>query len=161
MSNTLWQITDELAHLYDMLLAAEESGEVSEELCFALDNTEAELDRKAEGYASVVRKLMAVGTMYQLQAKAFQQAAAQQFNAADRLRNRILDAMQLLDAKKIGPFTRCKNGGLQPLDVHGPVPDEFTRPVPDNDKIRQALERGQELNFALLAERGEHIRLKP
>lgn len=160
MSMTLWQLTDELVHLEQLLLESED-GEVSPELEHALLNIEAELDRKADAYGHVIRKLMAHGDMYNLQAKKFQAAAAEQYNAADRLRSRILQAMQHLDAKKIGPFSRCKNGGLQPLDVHGPVPEDFTRPVPDNDKIRKALEAGQDLDFAILAERGEHIRLKP
>jgi hypothetical protein len=59
-------------------------------------------------------------------------------------------------------FSVCKNGGKQPLEITGEVPDNFKRVVyeTDTEKIRTALENGEQLDFAHLEERGEHLRIK-
>ena len=57
-----------------------------------------------------------------------------------------------------------KNGGERPLRLTAEVPDKFThtvsKVVPDQDKIRKALDSNQTLPFAEYGERGTHIRLK-
>ena len=59
-------------------------------------------------------------------------------------------------------FTVCKNGGKQGVNIFAEVPDNFQRVIyePDTDKIRDALEAGEDLPFAKLLERGEHVRIK-
>ena len=62
-------------------------------------------------------------------------------------------------------FTVCKNGGKQPIEVTADVydiPQEYCIfiPKPNTDVIRKALESGQELEFAHLKERDEHLRIK-
>lgn len=62
-------------------------------------------------------------------------------------------------------FSVCKNGGKQPIEITADVYDipkeycVFTQ-KPDTFVIRRALESGQELEFAHLKERGEHIKIK-
>ena len=59
-------------------------------------------------------------------------------------------------------FNIAKNGGKQTLTIDGEVPQEYTKTIIENDtdKIRQALEAGQELPFAHLEPRGESLRIK-
>lgn len=54
----------------------------------------------------------------------------------------------------------CKNGGEPPMQIIGAVPDEYKKLVEDNVKIREALKSGKTLDFAILGERGEHLRIK-
>ena len=58
------------------------------------------------------------------------------------------------------------NGGKQPLrfdnTAPGDLPTRFQRTIiePDKDAIRAALEAGEEISFAYLAERENHLRIK-
>ena len=55
----------------------------------------------------------------------------------------------------------CNNGGQLPMKVTGDVPNNFQKVIlePDNKKIREALEKGENLGFAHLEERGKHLRI--
>ena len=62
-------------------------------------------------------------------------------------------------------FSVCKNGGKQSIELTADIydiPVEYCIfiPKPNADAIRKALEDGQELEFARLKERGEHLRIK-
>ena len=59
-------------------------------------------------------------------------------------------------------FNIAKNGGKQQLTIDGDVPKEYTRTITENDidKIRQALENGENLPFAYLEPRGESLRIR-
>ena len=59
-------------------------------------------------------------------------------------------------------FIVCKNGGKQPMEITGDVPDNYKRVVyeTDTEKIRKELEAGATLPFAHLEECGEHLRIK-
>jgi hypothetical protein len=88
-------------------------------------------------------------------------------NNDKRMRDVLLLVMRdTLNQRKIQTdlhtFTICKNGGKQGVDIFAEVPDSFQRIIyePDTDKIREALENGEDLPFARLRERGEHVRIK-
>ena len=59
-------------------------------------------------------------------------------------------------------FSIVGNGGKQTLTIDGEVPEEYTKTKIENDteKIRTALEAGQELPFAHLEPRGESLRIR-
>ena len=59
-------------------------------------------------------------------------------------------------------FAIQKNGGKLPLKIIGEVPANYKRVVyeDDKDKIRKELEGGKKLDFAVLEERGTHLRIK-
>lgn len=59
-------------------------------------------------------------------------------------------------------ITLQKVGGKQKMEITGEVPDNFKRIVyeDDKDKIREALEKGEELSFAHLAPRAETARIR-
>lgn len=54
------------------------------------------------------------------------------------------------------------NGGTLPLIVDGTVPERFTKITIENDdaRIREALDNGEQLDFAHYGERGKHIKVK-
>ena len=55
------------------------------------------------------------------------------------------------------------NGGKQPMEINDDkVPDSFKRVVleTDKEKIREALEKGETLDFAELKPRGRHVSIK-
>ena len=55
------------------------------------------------------------------------------------------------------------NGGKQPMEINeDKVPDSFKRVIleTDKEKIREALEKGEQLDFAELKPRGKHISIK-
>lgn len=55
-----------------------------------------------------------------------------------------------------------KNGGKKPVILSDEVPQEWQKVKyePDNKRIREALENGEELPFAKLGERGERLSIK-
>ena len=60
---------------------------------------------------------------------------------------------------------KVKNvGGKQAVEITGEVPKEYLKTVieekPDKDKIRESLEKGLKLDFAVLKERGKRLDIK-
>ena len=56
-----------------------------------------------------------------------------------------------------------KNGGLAPLWVdedYSNIPQKYLKVEPDNIKIRQALDTGENIMFAHYEERGESLRIR-
>lgn len=160
--SSLWNLTEEMERLEAMLLASMDAdGTVDEELAAQLDALDGELEAKADAYAAVLRKLNAHAQMYRAEEARWREAAQRQSNAAARLKERLLQAMVRLDAKKLGPFTRAGNGGKLPLRITAPVPPQYCKQEPDASLIREALEKGIPLEFANLDERGEHLRINP
>lgn len=93
-------------------------------------------------------------------------------NSDKRMTEAAIKAIELIgDTDKNGnkfiktdlhTFKIQNNGGVLPLIVDGNVPDNFKRVVyeDDNQKIREALERGEVLGFAHLGERGVHLAIR-
>ena len=82
----------------------------------------------------------------------------------DRMKLRLMEAMDATGQKKIETdhfrISIRKNGGLQPMEITGDVPEEYCRLEPDNAKIRAALENNLALDFAHLNERGRSVVIK-
>lgn len=59
-------------------------------------------------------------------------------------------------------ITLQKNGGTQKMEITGEVPDNYKRVVyeDDKEKIKAALQKGENLGFARLLPRGEHVAFK-
>ena len=87
----------------------------------------------------------------------------------ERLKDGLQSYLKCKGVKKVHTanhdFSVCKNGGKQPIEITADIydiPREYCifEPKPDTYIIRKALENGQELEFARLKERGEHLRIK-
>ena len=161
MSN-LYKLNEAWQELANMLY----QDDVDEQMILdTLESIEGEIEDKADSYAYIIADL--------------QNSVTACKNEEDRLskrrktlENRVknLKANLMLIMKNIGKtnfktdlhtFRIQKNGGKMALTIDGDVPDEYTKIVKENDtdKIRQALEAGQELPFAHLKAQGESLRI--
>lgn len=160
---TLFEIVDDFRQLYD--LAIEEPD--SEAFAGTLEALTGELEVKASGYVAVINQLDMEMQKADELAKKYADIKRSRENAIKRMKQTLLTAMDLIEKTEIpaGDF-KIKiqnNGGKQPVKIDEElVPDNFRKVVLeiDKDKIRKALESGEELSFAHLEERGRHISIK-
>jgi len=161
--STLFELTDEFQWLHEMAADPEVDPDVFSDTLEALTG---ELEVKGRGYVSVIKQL----EMEAKQAKEISQQFADKQktreNHIKQMKEALLFAMTKIGTDQIeaGEWTIKvqKNGGLQPMVIDGEVPENFKRITIDDDKekIRKALENGEELDFAHLEERGKHISIK-
>lgn len=163
--DTLYSLSDEYVQLMDLAI----STDPEDEQAFAdtLEGLTAVINTKMDDYAVVMTHLKGRSDLIQTEIdrlKAMQQTID---NHEKRMKAALLSVMtEKLNQRKITTdfhtFTVCKNGGKQPMEITGEVPDNYKRVVyeTDTEKIRKELEAGATLPFAHLEERGEHLRIK-
>lgn len=162
---TLYQLSDE----YEQLMELAISTDPSDEQAFAdtLAGLTAVINTKMDDYAVVMTHLKGRSEMIQAEIERLQAMKQAIDNHEKRMKATMLHVMtEKLNQRKIQTdlhtFTVCKNGGKQPMEITGEVPDNYKRIVYETDleKIRKELEDGKQLDFAHLEERGEHLRIK-
>lgn len=162
---TLYDITGDWLQLQTML----EQAEPDEDLQVYLDTIESiegDLDEKIAGCVAVYKNLMADADALKAEADKLRNRADTMNRKATSLKEYIMRCMQAVGKRKGGDAVNCasivKNGGKKPVVFTDEVPQEWqkVRYEPDNTAIREALENGEELPFAELGERGEHINIK-
>lgn len=169
----LFDISDDIRALEDLLL--ELGGDVSdEEVEQAIDNWFATLsterDQKLDNYAALITEMEARAEIRKQEAERIRDRARVDENAAQRLKDRLVFFFRQHDFKTIETdryrLTRCRAGGKQGVEVKASVaelPADYVRTnithSPDLDKIREALEAGENLEFADLKERSEYLRI--
>ena len=163
--DTLYSLSDEYVQLMDLAI----STDPEDEQAFAdtLEGLTAVINTKMDDYAVVMTHLKGRSDLIQTEIdrlKAMQQVID---NHEKRMKAALLNVMtEKLNQRKITTdfhtFTVCKNGGKQPMEITGDVPDNYKLVVyeTDTEKIRKELEAGATLPFAHLEERGEHLRIK-
>ena len=159
----LYEITGNYLAVLDML----DNPEADEQMILdTLESIEGELEDKAENYAKIIKNLEALADSRKEEAKRLTESAKTLENKVTYLKNNLYNSMKATGKTKFNTnlfnFNIVKNGGKQPLEITGDVPEEFTKTITeaDNDKIRQFLEEGNNLPFAHLKERGESLRIK-
>lgn len=172
--STLYELTADFKWLYDLASDPETDEQTFLDTLACL---EGELEVKAESYVFVIKDLEAAEKVFTAQKQAFLDAAAEWdakakacANNAKKVKERMKEAMIATghDDKtglQAGDFTLkvVGNGGKQPMVVDKEsVPENFMRIIyePDNELIRTALERGEELPFAHLEPRGTRLAIK-
>jgi len=172
MTRTLLDISDDMIRLDALLMEC--NGVISEsehqaEIEELLSGLDTEFKNKADGYAALVTEMGARAKVRREQAGRMAQLASVDENAANWLKSRLKGVMEAHGVRKIETerfrLTVAENGGKLPLIVPDPnrVPDAYCTqpaPVPSNDKIRAALDKGEKLLFAMYGERGTHLRIK-
>lgn len=158
---TLLEIGSELTRLNALLDLTD--GEVTPEIDAEIAAVLADLDGKADGYASLIRERELRSKAREEEAERLAKLATTDRNLAKSLRERLKLVMEGSGQKRIETprfrISVCQNGGKLPIDVHEPVPPTYCRAVPDMEAIRHALEAGEQLQFAALGERGSHLRI--
>lgn len=162
---TLYQLSNEYHELLNLAM----SSDPEDEKAFAdtLEGLTGVIESKMDDYAAVMTHLKGRTDLIQQEIDRLQAMKQSIENHEKRMKAHLLMVMRdTLHQTKIQTdlhtFSICKNGGKQPMEIDGEVPDNYKRVVyeTDTEKIRTALENGEELPFAHLKERGEHLRVK-
>lgn len=159
--SSLYDIESDFLALYE--LATTEGDEQA--FLDTLEALKGELEVKAGGYVHVIKQLEMEADECDKVIDAFKAKKATRTNNVKRMKEALMQAMDIAGVDKLpaGEYTLkiAKNGGLQPL-VLGEVPDNYMKVKlePDTDKIRKALNDGEDLSFARLEERGRHLCIK-
>ena len=131
-----------------------------------LESIEGDIEDKADSYAKIIKEFEALRDVRKAEAKRLTESASVLDNRIKFLKGNLFNVMKETGKTKFNTelfsFNICKNGGKQALTIDGEVPEEFTKVIIENDtdKIRQALEDGENLPFAHLEPRGESLRIR-
>lgn len=162
---SLMNLSDEYTELLE--LAGSTDPEDEQAFNDTLESLTGIIENKMDGYGVVLTQMKSRISMIDGEIKRLQEWKKSIENHDKRMREVLLYVMRnKLGQKKIQTdlhtFTVCKNSGKQAVNIFAEVPDNFQRVIyePDTDKIREALENGEDLPFAKLVERGEHVRIK-
>lgn len=160
--STLYELTGEYLQLCDMLSDEEENNQVILDTLEAIDG---ELEDKADNYAKLVKNLEADAKAIKTEIERLTQRKQSLEKRADMIKQTLENSMRATGKTKfktlLFSFNISKNGGKAPLLLTGEVPEEYRKPgEPDSQRIREALETGEKLNFAAIGERGESLRIK-
>jgi hypothetical protein len=171
---SLLDITEDMSAL-DALLT-ENGGDISDPAVMdAVDRwfaeNESNLRLKADGYAAFIQEQKLLAESRKSEADRMAAKAKRNQATADFMAGRLKATMEQLGLPKIetARFTIAVqgNGGKQPVDVFGAIdqlPEWAKRAKtiiePDKDKIRERLEAGDTLEFAVLQPRGTRLAIR-
>jgi hypothetical protein len=166
MSESLFKLTDEAQQLLELASSAEPD----EEQMFqdTLEGLLAVIDKKADDYCYVMDSIKGRADIVAKEINRLRAIEDKLTNAYTRMENALKGSMTALNRPSIETDLHTikvvKNGGKAPLILDGDVPDLYmkteVKQSPDKEKIRKALESGEILTFAHLAERGTSLRIK-
>lgn len=104
-TRNLFQLTADMAAIQDALW--ENGGELTPEIEEALTETDKSLVAKADGYGALIRSFDSAASSIDAEIKRLTALKKTATNAAERLKTRVLDAMQLNGFSKIdGTYTK-------------------------------------------------------
>ena len=166
---------EELKTIIDSVLE-QTDGKIPPELADAFDDllsrqveNESQLKVKIDNYCAVMKSLSDWAEVREREAERLKKLAEIDSSLAKVLEARLKNYLESsgkmkLKTKRFNPRV-CKNGGKTPIKLNVPVeslPSEYivTKRLinADLDTLREALEKGEELPFATLVERGTHLR---
>lgn len=171
---SLLDISDDLQALDDLLF--ETGGDVSDEsVASAIEEWFAEVHAdeaaKVGNYIGLIREKELRAAAITEEIERYKKLQAALTNSAKGLKDRLKWYMENNGKKKIktprGNASICGNGGKQPIQISESVqakelPPRFQKVevTINSDAVREALEKGEALEFAALEERGTHLRIR-
>lgn len=170
-SRSLFSISDDLEKLNELLDECGDDAQQQELINSWLEQLGEERDKKLDSYAALIAEMTARAEVRKAEAKRMMELASSDESRAKMLKNRLLQFFEKHNLKTV-QTTRYKlqlqrNGGKAPLVLKEGVsptelPERFQKVSidPDTTAIREALERGEKLEFAQLGERGTSLRIK-
>jgi hypothetical protein len=165
MSESLYALTSQ----YEALLEYADSTDPEDEQVFldTLESITAEIGIKADNYAVVIHNIQGKREILKKEIDILQKKVEALDRNEASMKERMAETIRKVDPEKktirgeIYKFSLQKNGGKVGIEYKdgAEIPEKFIRVVyePDTDKIREALEGGEQLDFAKLKERGEHL----
>jgi hypothetical protein len=164
---TIYELTDQYRQLLELAEDPDTDITVFRDTLEALDG---EIEIKAEYYGRVIRELEGRAASLDAEIERMTKLKVAAKRSIMWMKEALQFAMEGTGKTKIKTdhfaFTIATNGGKQPMyvsDKIDDIPEEFRtypEPVADKEKIRAALEAGQELKFAELQERGRSLRIR-
>lgn len=168
---SLYAITEELKTLVE---AFDEFGHASDEAAAAIAEHTGILiesfDRKIDNYAALIRTCETRAAARAEEAARMKKLAQDDDSLATRLRSAVMQAMKETGQPKVQTtrfsLSIVKNGGVIPIIINNEaeLPEQFRIPIVtisiDKVSIRAALEAGEEVEGAILGERGTRLNLK-
>lgn len=165
---TLYELNTQFERIMEMA----ESGEFEEDVIRGtLESVEGDIEDKLDSYGVVVNELLNDIEKIDNELKRLTAKKRTLSGSVDYLKRNVMDTLIRLDKRTIKgdhfTWTIAKNGGKRPVVFKEgynilSIPERFQdwTVKPDREQIREALESGEELDFATLGERGESLRLK-
>ena len=168
---SLFNISEDLEKLNTLLDEVGDDAEQQELIQQWFETLGEERDRKLDGYAALISEMQARADVRKAEAKRMQELATTDENRARLLKARLKTFFETHDIKTIETprykLTLAKNGGRAPLILDEnlavtSLPEHFQKVSIDADTaaIREALEKGESLEWARLGERGTSMRIK-
>lgn len=159
--STLYEITGDYLRLLEML---EEEDIDPQAFKDTLEGIEGEFEIKADGYARVLKELAAEAGKYDAEIQRMTARRDSLNNRSRMLKQHLYESMKVIGKLKfktdLFSFGIQGNGGIRAMEITDKeknIPKMYMKRVPDNAKIRKALESGENLSFAVLKERGDHL----
>ena len=170
-TRTLFSISDDLEKLNELLDECNDDTQQQELIAQWFEALGEERDKKLDGYAALITEMTARAEVRKGEAKRLMELATTDDNRAKLLKDRLKWFFETHNLKTVETsryrLSLAKAGGKAPLilDESVPVtqlPERFQKVSidPNTAAIREALERGEKLNFAQLGERGTSMRIK-
>lgn len=160
----LYELKENYKKVADMLYEEE-----IDEQCIldTLESIEGEIEDKADNYAVIIKELLADAKVCK-QEKLRLEARQKSFeNRAKLLKDKLEEVMRETGKTKFKTakfsFGIQNNGGLAPLWIdedYSNIPQKYLKVEPDNTKIRQALDSGENIIFAHYEPRTESLRIR-
>lgn len=152
---------------YEALMEYADSTDPDDEQVFldTLDSVLGTLDVKMDDYAVVMAHMEAREELIAKEIKRLTDMKNALSSNRKRMNDKLCESMIATDRREVvtdlHKFKIVKNGGKLPLIVDGEVPDKFLKVSyeQDNEKIREALDAGEALEFAHYGERGERLKI--
>ena len=163
---SLYELTNDLVEFQEM--CNDSDADLKDEVIRdTWEGLEGSYDLKVEAWLKVIKNLDAEKEAVKAEADRLYKRANTIKNNSDRMKNTLIQSMQLTGHKTAGNLlkaTVANNGGKLPLivDENAELPEKYQKVEikPNNEAIREALDKGEELPFAHFGERGVHINIK-
>lgn len=161
--STLYQLTAE----YQALLDFGSSIDPEDQQAFldTLEGLSGEVAQKVDAYAAVRTTLKGRRETVKKEIDRLTAIMKSIDSNIDRMDDAVQGAMDVMGVTELKSdlhkYKIVRNGGKAPLVYDGAVPDNFQKIIiqPDTERIRAALEAGEQLSFAHLGERGSHLKI--
>lgn len=159
---SLYEMNKEWQNVFEMLL----DPEIPEEAVYdTIEMIEADMDTKADSYAKIIKSMEGDAASVDAEIKRLQERKGSILKRKEWLKGRLYETMKATGRTKfktaLFSYSIQKNGGAKPVDLTDIVPEAWLKPGdPDMKRIREYLEAGNELPFAVLGDRGESLRIR-
>lgn len=166
--SSLYELTETFMRLKAMLM----DPEVDEQLITdSMECIDCEIEEKADAYAFIKRDMEGDIEKIDKEIERLKERKSMIENRKKRLMENLMATMRATGKEKfktaLNSFGIRKAGGKQPLviDFENPadIPEDYRKVVKygaNSDKIREALDNGEELSWARYAERTEYLSIR-